>query len=51
MRNKNYSRPYQVRLHTVQEDTLNKIMNDNKIIQKHNYNGLVATIEYGIIIE
>ena len=30
MRNKNYSRPYQVRLHTVQEDTLNKIMNDNE---------------------
>ena len=36
MRNKNYSRPYQVRLHTVQEDTLNKIMNDNEYCHRKN---------------
>ena len=36
MRNKIYSRPYQVRLHTVQEDTLNKIMNDNEYCHRKN---------------
>ena len=36
MRNKNYTRPYQVRLHTVQEDTLEKIMNDSEYCHRKN---------------
>jgi|TARA_B100001971_G_C17720743_1_gene301043 ATP-dependent protease HslVU (ClpYQ) ATPase subunit len=37
MRNKNYAeKPLQVRLHTVQEDTLNKIMRDSDYCQRKN---------------
>ena len=37
MRKKNYAeKPLQVRLHTVQEDTLNKIMRDSDYCQRKN---------------
>ena len=37
MRNKNYAeKPLQVRLHNVQEDTLNKILNDSDYCQRKN---------------
>jgi|TARA_B110000967_G_scaffold131060_1_gene133895 hypothetical protein len=37
MRNKNYaSNPLQVRLHTLQEETLNKIMNDREFCNRKN---------------
>jgi hypothetical protein len=37
MRNKNYSsNPLQVRLHTLQEETLNKIMDDREFCNRKN---------------
>jgi len=49
MRNKNYSKlPMQVRLHTVQEDTLNKIMNDSDYCQKKNIISKSDAIRSGI---
>ena len=38
MRNKNYAeKPLQVRLHNVQEDTLNKILNDSGLRHRHEF--------------
>ena len=49
MRNKNYSKiPMQVRLHTVQEDTLNKIMNDSDYCQKKNIISKSDAVRSGI---
>ena len=49
MRNKNYAeKPLQVRLHNVQEDTLNKIMNDSDYCQKKNIISKSDAVRSGI---